>query len=361
MKTMLNELKTFYNNRNVFVTGITGFKGTWLALVLNKLGANVSGFGLKPDTVSLANLVSLNEIADVVHSDITKDNSLNGRIAESINRSNPDVVFHLAAQPLVSKGYSNPYFTYYTNIMGTVLVHELLRNLDKRISMINVTTDKVYKEGKSPRKENDRLQGFDPYSLSKSCSDMISQSYRCSFDDKMIISTMRAGNVIGGGDFGQDRIITDYILASINNKPLELRHPESVRPYQYVFDVIMGYLIQAMKQYKDQSLASEYNISSIDSTNELTTTYELVSKMNSYMDKKVKILSNGKSVGHENPMLTLDSSKFKNVSNWKPQYNNINDVVKETALWYNSYLKNNKDITINNQIESGLEKYDYKD
>lgn len=361
MTTMLNELKTFYNNRDVFVTGITGFKGTWLALILNKLGANVSGFGLAPDTVSLANLVSLNKIANVLHSDITKDNSLNGKIAEAINKSNPDVVFHLAAQPLVSMGYSNPYFTYYTNIIGTVLVHEVLRKLDKKISMINVTTDKVYKEEKKTHTEDDRLQGFDPYSLSKSCSDMISQSYRCSFDDKMIISTMRAGNVIGGGDFGKDRIITDYILASINNEPLELRHPESVRPYQYVFDVIMGYLIQAMKQYKNQSLAGEYNISSIDSTKGLTTTYELVNKMNSYMDKKVKILANGKSVGHENPLLALDSSKFKNLSNWEPQYNNINEVVRETALWYNSYLKNNKDITINNQIESGLEKYNYED
>lgn len=359
MKTITSKLREFYNGRNVYITGITGFKGAWLALILNELGANVSGFGLRPDKKSLFELNSVEERVNVLYADMTSVRD-QGRIEEHIRNTNPDVILHLAAQPLVSVGYDSPYLTYNTNIMGTVLIHEIARHLDKKISMINVTTDKVYKEGGTPRVEDNVLQGFDPYSLSKSCSDMISQSYSEAFQDKMIISTMRAGNVLGGGDFSRDRIVTDYVNAYINDTPLNLRHPNSVRPYQHVIDVVIGYIIQAMKQYDNPHLAGSYNIG--PDYHQVTETINVARGLNKYMDKQVKIDLNGASVGHENPLLLLNSNKFRETANWKPEFNSTDKVLEETAEWYNKYA-NNKDVTkvTNNQIKRSLEYYDYKD
>lgn len=362
MTKMLQELKDFYNNKNVYITGITGFKGTWLALTLKQLGANVSGFGLQFPEDSLSNLINLDKHVNVKYIDIMNPESLH-LIKSDILKFNPDVIIHLAAQPIVSEGYKKPFETYQTNIMGTVILHESARELNKKVSFINVTTDKVYAEGKRPRIEDDRLQGLDPYSMSKACSDMISQSYASSFDDSVIISTMRAGNVLGGGDFSKNRIITDYINSYVNSTPIELRHPESIRPYQFVLDAIMGYLIQGMKQYNNPDLAGAYNVG--PKFSEKATTLEVIQKMNEYMDHSVDIGTNGRTIGHENPTLLLYSNKLRDVLNWIPYCDTFDKVIFNTAKWYNYFIKNTNSIDLlnftNNQIKECLTSYDYND
>lgn len=356
--TILKDLQNFYNGRNVFITGITGFKGTWMALVLHELGANVNGLGLKPDTESLCNIIDIKHIDGIDYSIKDLQDVRNTQDARTLITNNPDVILHLAAQPIVSEGYRDPFYTYNVNILGTVAMHEAARALHKKVSFVNVTTDKVYAEGDTPRDEDDRLQGIDPYSLSKSCSDMISQSYD-KFNDNVITSEMRAGNVLGGGDFSKNRIITDFINAYRNHSKLELRHPESIRPYQYVLDVVMGYLIQAMRQYKDPSNKGSFNIG--PSEKQISTTLNVAETMNIMLDNSVKIESDGTSIGHENPILLLNSSKFRHQANWSPMATNIVEVLSPTALWYNIYCNNKQQIQAitNQQIRGVLQHYDY--
>lgn len=357
--TILQELKEFYNGRNVFITGITGFKGTWLALILHQLGANVDGLGLEPDTESLCNIMDIKNIDGITYSIKNLQDIKNTNDAKTLITNKPDVILHLAAQPIVSEGYRDPFYTYNVNIMGTVAMHEAARALDKKVSFVNVTTDKVYAEGNAPRDENDRLQGFDPYSLSKSCSDMISQSYANAFDSKVIISEMRAGNVLGGGDFSKNRIITDYVNAYREHSKLSLRHPESIRPYQYVFDVVIGYAIQAMRQFKNPQAAGSFNIG--PSSEQISTTLNVAETMNNAMDNNVKIEYDGNSIGHENPLLLLNSDKFRHEAKWKPSKKTIEDVLKATALWYNVYCNKKEHIKMftNQQVKETLNEYDY--
>lgn len=357
--TILQDLQEFYKDRNVFITGITGFKGTWLALILHELGANVDGFGLKPDNESLCNIMDIKNINGINYSFKDLQDIHSAKDAQSLITNNPDVILHLAAQPIVSEGYRDPFYTYNVNIMGTVAMHEAARALNKRVSFVNVTTDKVYAEGDTPRDEQDRLQGLDPYSLSKSCSDMISQSYKDAFDSEVIISEMRAGNVLGGGDFSKNRIITDYINAYRTHSKLSLRHPESIRPYQYVFDVVIGYAIQAMRQYQDPKTAGSFNIG--PSTEQISTTLNVAETMNVSMDNDVEIEYDGSSIGHENPLLLLNSDKFRTQAHWQPSKKTIEDVLNSTALWYNVYCNNKERIQTftNQQVKETLNQYDY--
>lgn len=366
-----------YKGKNVYITGITGFKGSWMALMLHHLGANVSGIGLEPeDEDSIFYTARVDEIADVVISDITApaDESL---FVSSVYKANPDYIFHMAAQPLVSEGYKNPYTTFHTNIMGTVILHEILRGLKlpankealnenrgfqdecnevlcKKISMINVTTDKVYREEPRALVEDDVLFGFDPYSLSKSCSDMISQAYRDAMGSEHYISTMRAGNVIGGGDMAANRIIPDIVRAAEVKGEVELRSPHSVRPYQHVFDAINAYLIIAAKQVKDPSLQGEWNVG--PDKNQTMETHELADKMMEYLPFTWK--AGGGSIGKENDYLVLDNTKIKN-EGWVPAYATNDEVVKAVSLWYNNYMKGDdmQSFTLK-QIEEAFESYD---
>lgn len=355
MKLNKKKLIESYKGKNVYITGITGFKGSWLALVLHELGANISGIGLEPEKDSIFIQARVDEIADVVIGDITED-ARSSKLIMSISKSNPDYIFHMAAQPIVSEGYKNPFHTFNTNIMGTVIMHEILRGLrspaskedlengnsvhlddynlsSKLVSFVNVTTDKVYKEIDRPLKEDDELFGFDPYSLSKTCSDMISTCYRDAMKSVHPISTMRAGNVIGGGDMSPNRIVPDIVRASINNEKLEVRNPNSVRPYQHVFDAITAYLWIGALQRENSSYESEYNIGpDIEQTMK---THELVEKMKNYIDFEWEITD--KSIGKESDYLALDNSKIKKTG-WVPAFDTNTKVVKATSDWYNKSI-----------------------
>lgn len=355
MKLNKKKLIESYKGKNVYITGITGFKGSWLALVLHELGANISGIGLEPEKDSIFIQARVDEIADVVIGDITED-ARSSKLIMSISKSNPNYIFHMAAQPIVSEGYKNPFHTFNTNIMGTVIMHEILRGLrspaskedlengnsvhlddynlsSKLVSFVNVTTDKVYKEIDRPLKEDDEMFGFDPYSLSKTCSDMISTCYRDAMKSAHPISTMRAGNVIGGGDMSPNRIVPDIVRASINNEKLEVRSPNSVRPYQHVFDAITAYLWIGALQRENSLYESEYNIGpDIEQTMK---THELVEKMKDYIDFEWEIT--GKSIGKESDYLALDNSKIKETG-WVPAFDTNIKVVKATSDWYNKSI-----------------------
>ena len=252
---------SFYQGKKVLVTGHTGFKGTWLCKMLLKFGAEVTGYSLEaPTNPSLYELTDVDGKIDSVIGDIRDFNKL----LETFNRVQPEIVLHLAAQPIVRDSYKDPRYTYDTNVMGTVNILECVR-LNKCVkSFLNVTTDKVYlnKEWVWGYRENEELDGFDPYSNSKSCSELVTHSYKNSFftDDRAAISTARAGNVIGGGDFANDRIIPDCVRAGIAKENIIVRNPFSTRPYQHVLEPLYAYLMIAAKQYEDINYAGYYNV-----------------------------------------------------------------------------------------------------
>lgn len=285
---MVSQLKNFYKNKIVFITGHTGFKGTWLSLFLIHLGAKVIGYSLKP--IINPNLYSITKIKNKISSnygDIRNYKLLN----ETLNKYKPEIIFHMAAQPLVLESYKSPHYTYETNIMGTLNILEIIRNTNYVKSFINITTDKVYKnkETMTGYRENEELDGFDPYSNSKSCSELITKTYvRSLIKNKVAISTVRAGNVIGGGDFSENRIIPDCTKALFSNKCIEIRNPNSIRPYQHVLEPIFSYILLAFKQYHDYSIGDNYNVGpDIQDTVKTKDLVELFCE-HSYKDLKVK-------------------------------------------------------------------------
>ena len=252
---------SFYKGKNVLVTGHTGFKGTWLCKMLLKMGADVTGYSLEaPTNPSLFKIVNLDSKIRSIIGDIRDIEKLN-KVFKDVQ---PEMVFHLAAQPIVRDSYKEPRYTYETNVMGTVNILECIRNNTCVKSFLNVTTDKVYlnKEWAWGYRENEELDGFDPYSNSKSCSELVTHSYKNSFfsDGRVAISTARAGNVIGGGDFANDRIIPDCVRAAIEKHDIIVRNPFSTRPYQHVLEPLYAYLMIAAKQYEDIKYADYYNV-----------------------------------------------------------------------------------------------------
>ena len=254
-REIMTSIKDFYKNRRVFITGHTGFKGSWLCEVLLNFGAQIGGFALNPQEPE--NLFSILGLADRVHhfaGDIRNAEALKSAVKSFM----PEIVIHMAAQPLVLESYKNPAYTYEVNVMGTVNILEAVRDCESVQSFLNVTTDKVYlnREWVYGYRENERLCGYDPYSNSKSCSELVTYSYRNSFfgqEDSPAISTARSGNVIGGGDFAQNRIIPDCMRSVLKGEDIILRNPHSVRPYQHVLECLSGYLLLAMKQYQDKA------------------------------------------------------------------------------------------------------------
>ena len=232
----------FYKNKKILITGHTGFKGSWLCKILLESGADVTGYSLEVPDSSLFNKINLNAQMKSIIGDIRDFEKLE----KIFRQTNPEIVFHLAAQPIVRESYENPMYTYETNVMGTVNILECVRNQLSVKSVLNVTTDKVYKnnEWEWGYRENEELDGFDPYSNSKSCSELITNTYKRSFfENRQIgVSTARAGNVIGGGDFAKDRIIPDCVRAAINKKNIIVRNPNSIRPYQHVLEPLFAYL-----------------------------------------------------------------------------------------------------------------------
>jgi CDP-glucose 4,6-dehydratase len=257
VEIMLN----FYKNKKVFLTGHTGFKGTWLCRVLLYAGADVTGYALEANTVPP--LFVQTDTKKDIHS-IIGDVRDRDALVKALTNAKPDLVFHLAAQPIVRFSYREPAVTYETNVMGTVNILEALRIASPVKSFVNVTTDKVYenKEWHWGYRENENLCGFDPYSNSKSCSELVTYSYRNSFfanKNSSGISTARSGNVIGGGDYAEDRIIPDCIRAVNERKEIVVRNPCSIRPYQHVLECLFGYLVVAEKQYSDKTIQGAYN------------------------------------------------------------------------------------------------------
>lgn len=329
----------FYRGKKVLITGHTGFKGTWMSMVLSMAGAQVTGYALKPPTQpSLYDLCGIDAKINSVIGDI-RDLDLLMKVFED---TQPEIVIHMAAQPLVRESYANPVYTYETNVMGTVNVLECVRQTKSVKSVINVTTDKVYlnKEWNWGYRENEELNGFDPYSNSKSCSELITSSYKNSFftDRDIAVSTCRAGNVIGGGDFATDRIIPDCLRAAEKGEQIIVRNPYSTRPYQHVLEPVIAYLLIAQKQFEDHSLAGSYNIGPNDT--DCYTTGELVTLFCNKWNQSHETQMSWKNVHdggpHEASFLKLDCSLVKNVFGWVPRWN-VETAVEKIIEWNDSY------------------------
>lgn len=342
------ELRDFYADKNVLITGATGFKGSWLSYILYLWGANVTGVSLEPeDETNLYNILKIHNKINSLIADIRDYESLK----QIIDDTKPEIIIHLAAQPLVRLSYEIPKYTYEVNVMGTVNLLEAIRNTNCVKSFLNVTTDKVYlnKDEDKAYRENDPLDGYDPYSNSKSCSEIVTHAYRNSFLHKVAISTARAGNVIGGGDFAKDRIIPDCFRALQNNQHIIVRNKSSIRPYEHVLEPLMVYLTILKDQYNDKEYSGYYNIGPDDES--IITTGELVDLFCKKSTKKIKWIDKADNGPHEAKLLKLNNSLIKEKFGYKPKLN-IEEAMQFTVEWYESYINNldMEEIT-KNQIE----------
>lgn len=327
----------FYAGKKVLVTGHTGFKGTWLCKILINAGALVTGYSLDPPTEP--NLFSLSGINSEMNSIIGDIRDFD-KLKQVFDETRPEIVLHLAAQPIVRDSYKDPRYTYDTNVMGTVNLLECVRLSGCVKSVLNVTTDKVYnnREWCWGYREDEPLDGFDPYSNSKSCSELVTHSYINSFfnDGAVAVSTARAGNVIGGGDFANDRIIPDCIRAMQNGTDIIVRNPFSTRPYQHVLEPLFVYLMIARKQYEDIKFAGYYNVGPDDC--DCVTTGELTDLFCKYWGDNAawKNVSED-NAPHEANFLKLDCSKLKSVFGWKPRWH-INECMDMTCRFGKTFL-----------------------
>ena len=328
---------SFYQNKRVFVTGHTGFKGTWLCRILLNAGAVVTGYSLEPPTNP--NLFDLSDVKGRMTHVIGDIRDLKS-LKAAFDAAQPEIVLHLAAQPIVRDSYKDPRYTYETNVMGTVNILECVRLSGTVRSVLNVTTDKVYHNNEWcwGYRENEPLDGFDPYSNSKSCSELVTHSYINSFfgGSGTAVSTARAGNVIGGGDFANDRIIPDCVRAMAAEKTIGVRNPYSTRPYQHVLEPLAVYLTIAQKQYEDSRYAGYYNVGPDDC--DCVTTGDLVTLF-------CKCWGDGASwenqaepdAPHEANFLKLDCSKIKAVFGWKPRWH-IQECMEKTCAFSKVWL-----------------------
>lgn len=326
----------FYRGKRVLVTGHTGFKGSWMCRTLALLGADVIGYSLPaPTEPNLFGLAGLEGKIHSIISDIRDRDSLQKVFLEV----HPEVVFHLAAQPIVRIGYTHPAETYETNVMGTVNLLECVRQAaikgDPPLSVVNITTDKVYlnREWFWGYREDDPLDGYDPYSNSKSCSDLVTHSYCSSFFQKqgIPVSTARAGNVIGGGDFAKDRIIPDCVRAALDKRPIIVRNPHSTRPYQHVLEPIVAYMLLAARQAQNPELEGAYNVGPDDC--DCVTTGALVELFCSAWGEGMRWENHTETnAPHEANFLKLDCSKIKSTLGWSPCWH-ISDAIAKTVEW----------------------------
>ena len=344
----------FYKGKKVLVTGHTGFKGSWMTTVLTNYGADVIGYSTcSKNETRLFDLCGIKNQITHVKGDVRDLKHL----SEVFEEYKPEIVIHLAAQPIVRLSYEDPVGTYSTNVMGTVNVLECVRRYDFVKSFLNVTTDKVYenKEWEWGYRENEPLDGFDPYSNSKSCSELVTHSYKNSFfsDGRTAISTARAGNVIGGGDFARDRIIPDCIRAALKHEAIIVRNPYSTRPYQHVLEPVCAYLMIAAKQYEDNSFSGFYNVGPDDG--DCFETGRLVDEFVKIWGEDIQWVNKYDGGPHEANFLKLDCSKLKKTFGWKPGWDletALSKVVEWTKCW-----KNGGDVRqrMNEQINEYLE------
>ena len=334
------ELLDFYKGKRVLVTGDTGFKGSWLVRILHLAGAEVTGYALKaPTEPSMFEILHLGETIHHVDGDVRDF----AHLKQVFDETKPEIVLHLAAQPIVRESYRDPVGTYAANVMGTVHVLECARQCESVRSLVNVTTDKVYenKEWEYGYRENDPLDGYDPYSNSKSCSELVTHSYKRSFftdiDGLPIIpiSTARAGNVIGGGDFASDRIIPDCIRAAVKHEDIVVRNPYSTRPYQHVLEPLYAYLLIAMKQYEDIGFADYYNVGPDDV--DCFQTGALVDLFVNKWGEGMRWVNKYDGGPHEANFLKLDCSKLKKTFGWSPRWN-LDEAMEKIVEWSKVWL-----------------------
>lgn len=351
-----------FKNKNIFITGHTGFKGIWLSLMLKEMGAHVFGYALPPKCNPIFDQCYKSVFSQSWNADIRNGSNLK----EAIELVQPDVIFHLAAQPLVIDSYKNPAHTFDVNVLGTVHVLDAIREYSKQCAVIVITTDKVYEnfEWFYPYRENDRLGGYDPYSSSKACAELVVQSYRRSFYNNenagsaITVASVRAGNVIGGGDWADNRIIPDLVRAFSTNKTLAVRNPYSVRPWQHVLDALYGYLRLAEKltyECKNQLWQDAWNFGP-DSADNVPVKTVVQWAAEYWEGGRYESLPAQNAARHEAGLLRLDSSKANQLLNWKPLWN-ARTAVYETLEWYKKVVLLKKDpaITAIGQIHSYLE------
>ncbi len=331
---------SFYKGKRVLITGHTGFKGVWLSRLLLTTGAEVTGYALEPSAApALFDLCALSHEMRSVTGDIRNLDALRNAFAQS----RPEIVIHMAAQPIVRRSYQDPVYTYETNVMGTVNLLECVRHTDSVQSVVNVTTDKVYRnrEWDWPYRECDELNGYDPYSNSKSCSELVTGCYIHSFlgEKNVAVSTVRAGNVIGGGDFSEDRIIPDCVRAAKAGQEIVVRNPNSIRPYQHVLEALAAYLMIAQRQYENGTYAGCYNVGP-DET-DCVATGELVScfceKWMQYAGKSISWVERSDGGPHEAKLLKLDCARLKRIFGWKPNWH-FETALEKTVEWYAEYV-----------------------
>lgn len=344
-----NLFSGIYENRRVLVTGHTGFKGSWLVYWLEQMGAKVCGYS----TEAPSNPAHIDSLELNIENNIGDIRDLKN-LSNVLEKFQPEIVFHLAAQPLVRLSYKDPIETYETNVIGTLKVYEACRNCKSVSSIVTITTDKVYENNEWlwGYRENDRLGGKDPYSSSKAAMEILTASYIHSYfhpdnfnEHNMLIATARAGNVIGGGDWAQDRLIPDIIKASLDKKPVEIRSPHSTRPWQHVLEPLSGYLLLGQKLLeRKHEYASAYNFG--PAVEEDLSVKLVVEELKKYWDKIDYIIKEPKVKLHEATLLKLDCTKAKLKLNWHPVYD-AKKALEVTIKWYKSYYESNELLTKN--------------
>jgi CDP-glucose 4,6-dehydratase len=351
----LEKMLNIYKNKKVFITGHTGFKGTWLSSMLDLLGAHQVGFSLAPNTkpshFELLNSTNLSVTGDIIDQELLK---------KSVQNFKPDILFHLAAQPLVRESYNNPTYTFQTNVMGTMNVLEVVKQCPSIKAVIIITTDKVYenKEWLFPYRENDELGGYDIYSSSKAATEILTRSYQRSFfnlekyqiNHNTLIATVRAGNVIGGGDWNIDRLIPDLVKNANISKSTKIRNPQAIRPWQHVLDCLNGYLLLGSRLLNEEpEFADSWNFSPFSFESKTVKEIAMIGQKiwpNIFFDIEPN------DDYHEAGILKLDNSKAFSKLHWQPKWNTENAIIK-TIEWYKTYYQNNKVLT-HNQIKEFL-------
>lgn len=332
----MSAVMSFWEGKSVLITGHTGFKGSWLCLILSQLGAKISGYSLPPHSShNLFDYAEINAVIDSNFGDVRDFEAL----LKCMGENRPEIVFHLAAQPIVRDSYRNPLTTIDTNILGTANVLEAVKRTKTCKSIINVTTDKVYenKEWIWSYRENENLGGYDIYSASKACSELVTNSFYKSFLEREGIgtATARSGNVLGGGDWAADRIVPDILKALYDNENLQLRNPNAIRPWQHVLDPLFGYLTLAENLWNDSEMySSPWNFG--PETDKDYSVEQLVNIFRLCSNRQINIIHDDEQSPHEAEKLRLDISKSKHYLGWSPRWS-IKDTVEKILEWENCY------------------------
>jgi CDP-glucose 4,6-dehydratase len=357
----MTDLKNTYSGKRVFVTGHTGFKGSWLIKILSDFGALIKGYALAPENeINLYTEIYGDSLCESVIDDLRDREALKKAVVDF----QPDYIFHLAAQPLVRLSYEIPSETFEVNVIGTANLLDAVRLMDKKCNIVLITTDKVYHNNEIDYayKENDRLGGYDPYSASKACCELVIDSYKNSFfnsskydQHQKAIAVCRAGNVIGGGDWSKDRLIPDIAKALNANKEVVIRNPKAVRPWQHVIEPLIGYLELGLKLNSDPiKFAQAYNFG--PNTNDVLSVEEMVVKSINCWESGIYNIEVNSDNPHEAGLLKLDISKATTELNWKPVLD-AQTAVELTIKWYKNYYNNTAPIEL---MESDIKFYQSK-